>query len=211
VTVIGVVGDMHHSSLETAPRFQAYVPLLQSESASAELVVRTVGDPLTAVPVVRKAVLDVLPDVPLRTVRTMHQVMAHQTAQRRLNMLLLSLFGLLGLVISAVGLYGVLAYLVVQRTREIGVRMALGSSRTRVVLMVLTRASVLVAVGLVIGGLGAWYLSAMAEAFLFRMEPSDPRAYAAALSSLLIAATVASIVPARRAASVDPLTALRHE
>jgi ABC-type antimicrobial peptide transport system permease subunit len=141
----------------------------------------------------------------------MHQVMAQQTAQRRLNMLLLSLFGLLGLVISAVGLYGVLAYLVVQRTREIGVRMALGATRTRVVLMVLARASVLLAIGVLIGGLSAWYLSAMAEAFLFRMETSDPRAYAAALAVLLVTSTVASIVPARRAASIDPITALRAD
>ena len=118
-------------------------------------------------PAVKAAVLAVLPDVPLRNVRTMEEVMARHVAQRRLNMLLLGLFGLLGLVISAVGIYGVMAYAVAQRTREIGVRMALGATRSNVVGMVLRNACVLVAIGLVIGGVGAWYLSAAAKTFLF--------------------------------------------
>ena len=123
-------------------------------------------------PVVKSIVMNVLPDVPLRNVRTMDELFARRIAQRRLNMLLLGLFGLLGLVISAVGLYGVMAYVVSQRTREIGVRMALGATRSKVVRMVLTNACLLVAVGLIIGGVGAWYLSATAKAFLFGLEPN---------------------------------------
>ena len=126
-------------------------------------------------------------------------------------MLLLGLFGLLGLVISAVGLYGVMAYVVSQRTREIGVRMALGATQSKVVAMVFTNASALLGAGLVIGGMGAWYLSATARAFLFGLEPNDPRAFAAALVSLSLAGALASIVPARRAARVDPVVALRAE
>jgi ABC-type antimicrobial peptide transport system permease subunit len=126
-------------------------------------------------------------------------------------MLLLGLFRLLGLVISAVGIYGVMAYVVAQRTREIGVRMALGATRSNVVQMVLANACVLVAAGLIIGGAGAWYLSAMATAFLFRLEATDPRAFAAALLSRSAAALIASAIPARRAASVDPMVALRVE
>jgi putative ABC transport system permease protein len=126
-------------------------------------------------------------------------------------MLLLGLFGLLGLVISAVGVYGAMAYGVSQRTREIGVRMALGATRGRVVGMVLTNACVVVAAGLVIGAVGAWYLSAAAKTFLFRLETNDPRAYAAALALLSVAALIASAVPARRAASVDPAVALKAE
>jgi ABC-type antimicrobial peptide transport system permease subunit len=141
----------------------------------------------------------------------MEELVAAQVAQRRLNMLLLGLFGLLGLVISAVGIYGVMAYIVSQRTREIGVRMALGATRSNVVGMVLVNACAMVATGLVIGGICAWYLSAAAKTFLFRTEANDPRAFAAALLSLSLAALIASAIPARRAASVDPMVALRAE
>jgi predicted permease len=210
-TVVGVVGNINQSNLETDPRTEAYVPLGQGSVTFAELVVRTRGEPLAVVAPMRAAVLGVLPDVPLRNVRTMEQIMGRQVAQRRLNMLLLGLFGLLGLVIAAVGIYGVMAYVVAQRTREIGVRMALGASRSRIIGMVLGRAGVLVAAGVVVGGVSAWLLSRTAESFLFRMDPSDPRAYAAALGVLVGAALVASLIPARRAASVNPVEALRAE
>jgi ABC-type antimicrobial peptide transport system permease subunit len=104
-----------------------------------------------------------------------------------------------------------MAYTVAQRTREIGVRMALGATRSSVVGMVLRSACMLVALGLVIGGVGAWYLSAAAKTFLFRLETNDPRAFAAAVVLLSLAALVASAIPARRAASVDPMIALRAE
>jgi ABC-type antimicrobial peptide transport system permease subunit len=126
-------------------------------------------------------------------------------------MLLLGLFGLLGLVISAVGIYGVMAYVVAQRTREIGVRMALGAPRWTVVRSVLGRASVLMGAGLLIGGVAAWYLSSAAQTFLFRMDVTDPRAFAAAIGVLAAAGLIASAIPARRAASVDPVIALRAE
>jgi ABC-type antimicrobial peptide transport system permease subunit len=126
-------------------------------------------------------------------------------------MLLIGLFGVLGLVISAVGIYGVLAYVVSQRTREIGVRMALGATRGRVVTMVLWNAGVLVALGLTLGGIAAWLLSATAKSFLFRIEVNDPRVFATALVTLTVAALAASMIPARRAASVDPMVALRSE
>ena len=210
-TVVGIVGDVYQSSLETEPRTEAYVPIAQVRVLSAELIVRTSGDPYLALPAVKAAVLGVLPDVPLRNVRTMEELISRRVAQRRLNMLLLGLFGLLGLVISAVGIYGVMAYLVSQRTREIGVRMALGASRLTVIRMVLARASLLVVIGLALGGVGAWYLSETAKAFLFRMDVTDPRAFAAAIGALAFAALVASAIPARRAASVDPMIALRAE
>jgi putative ABC transport system permease protein len=132
-------------------------------------------------------------------------------AQRRFNMALLALFGLLGLVISAVGIYGVMAYIVSQRTREIGVRMALGASRTTVVGMVLARSGVLVVSGLAVGSVSAWYLSAVARTFLFELDARDPRAFAGAIACLGLAALVATLVPAQRAAAVDPIVALRAE
>jgi predicted permease len=210
-TIVGVVGDVYQSSLETEPRTEAYAPIAQQRTIFSELVIKTSSDPYTIVPALKAAVLAVLPDVPLRNIRTMEEVIARRTAQRRLNMLLLGLFGLLGLVISAVGIYGVMAYVVSQRTREIGVRMALGATRGTVVGMVLRSATLLVAIGLALGGLGAWFLSAAAKTFLFRMDVNDPRAFGAAIGALAVAALVASVIPARRAASVDPMIALRAE
>ena len=209
--VVGVVGDIYQSSLEVEPRTEEYVPVAQSSIVGVDLMVHTAGDPYSVVPAVRAAVLSVLPDVPLRNVRSMDEVIARQIAQRRFNMLMLGLFGVLGLVISAVGIYGVMAYVVAQREREIGVRMALGASRGAVVGMVLRTAAALVLSGLVIGGLAALSLGGTAKAFLFRMSVTDPRVYAAAIGALVAAALVASLIPARRAASVDPLVALRAE
>ena len=210
-TIVGVVGDVHQTSLEIDPRTEAYIPLEQTRVYGGELVVRTTGNPYDVLPAIKSAVATVFPDVPLRNVRTMEELVAARTAQRRFNMLLLALFGLLGLVIAAVGIYGVMAYIVSQRTREIGLRMALGATRSRVLGMVLLNAGGLVASGLAIGTAAAWYLSATARAFLFRLEPTDPRAFTAALAVLSVAALVASLVPARRAASVDPTVALRAE
>jgi putative ABC transport system permease protein len=210
-TVVGVVGDVRHSSLETGPRAEVYMPWSQTENGYGELLIRTSGDPHDVLPALKSAVLAVFPDVPLREVKTMEEVVARETAQRRLNMLMLGLFGLLGLVISAAGIYGVMAYVVAQRTREIGVRMALGATRSSVMRMVLANAGMLLFIGLVAGSGGASYLRATAKTFLFGLDATDPRAFAAAIVSLSVAALVASIIPARRAASVDPIVALRAE
>jgi putative ABC transport system permease protein len=210
--VVGVVGNVYQSSLERDPMQEAYVPLAQvSRILSGELVVRTRGNPMAVTSTARAGVLAIMPDLPLRTVRSMDEVFGRLVAQRRLNMMLLGLFGLLGLVISAVGIYGVLAYLVSQRTREIGVRMALGASRMMVVRSVVTRAMLLVAAGLAIGTAGAWMLGGSAESFLFLMQTNDWRVYASALGSLTGAALIASLIPAWRAASISPTEALRQE
>ena len=209
--IVGVVGDVYQSSLEVEPRTEAYVPVAQSRTLGGELVIRTSGDPYAVLSAVRSASLAVFPDVPLRNVRTMDEVIGRLVAQRRFNMLMIGLFGVLGLVISAVGIYGVMAYLVAQREREIGVRMALGASRGTVVAMVLRTAGVLVVIGLVIGGAAAWSLGGAAKAFLFKIDATDPRVYAVAIGLLVSAALLATVIPARRAASVDPLVALRAE
>ena len=183
----------------------------QGPAYGGDLVIRTTGKPYQVLSGVKTAALAVFPDVPLRNVSTMEEVLSKRLAQRRLNMLLMGLFGLLGLVISAVGIYGVMACVVSQRTREIGVRMALGATPSNVVMMVLLNAGLLVAVGLVVGSAVAWYLSAAAKTLLFRLEPTDLRAYVATLIVLAVAALVATAIPARRAASVDPVEALRAE
>jgi putative ABC transport system permease protein len=210
-TVVGIVGDVRQFSLETPSLPEVYFPMRQSQAVSGFLVVRTSVDPYAVLPAVKSALFDVLPDVPPRRVTTMDALIARQTAQRRLNMLMLGLFGLVGLVISVVGVYGVMACAVSQRTREIGIRMALGATRSQVVGMVLIRAAVLVGAGVLAGGLVAWYLGETAKRFLFGLEAYDPRAYFAAAVVLCLAALTASAVPARRAASVDPTVALRAE
>jgi len=141
----------------------------------------------------------------------MEELGAQGISRRKISMMLLGLFGVLGLAIASVGVYGVLAHMVTQRTREIGVRMALGATRSDVVGLVLRNAAAMVAAGLAIGVGAAWYVSAASKAFLYQVEPTDPGAFAAAIAVLLAAALVASVVPARRAARVDPIVALRAE
>ena len=210
-TIVGVVGDVRQNGVERDVIPEMYSPLAQGRVAGAELLVRTGGDPYDSLSAVRAAVFAVLPDVPLRNVTTIEEMFSRRMAQRRLNMLLLGLFGLLGLTIAGAGMYGLMAFVVARKTREIGVRMALGASRRRVVGTVVVHALTLVAGGVALGSSLAWYLSETARAFLFGIGPSDPRAFAAAAISLLVAASVATIVPAWRAASVDPVSALRAE
>ena len=207
--IVGVVGDVHQVSLEAEPMTEAYVPMVQWRVSGGVLAIQTTGNPYDVLPAVKAAVYAVLPDVPLRNVATMEELVARRLAQRKFSMLLLGLFGLLGLAIAAVGVYGLMAYVVSQRTREIGVRMALGATRANVVRMVLLNACALVSAGLALGAIAAWYLSAVAQAFLFQLQATDPRAFVAAVVCLFLAGLAATAIPARRAASLDPVVALR--
>ena len=211
-TVVGIVGDIRHLGPEVPARQESYVPLAQNTVIGVTLVMRTRGEPLALLPAVKSAIWSVNKEQRVSgEVFTMEGYMDRLIAQRRFNMTLLALFGGLGLVIAAVGIYGVMAYIVAQRTNEIGVRMALGATRGHVVAMVLRRAGMMMAVGLALGGVIAWYASAAVRTFLFQTEPNDVRTIVAALVVLTAAGLLASAVPARRAASVDPLIALRHE
>ena len=211
-TIVGIVGDIRHAGPEIPPQQEAYVAMAQDEIVQATLVMRPPGGPASVLAAVKDAIWAINRDQTLYTDRvTLDAYMDGLIAQRRFNMALLALFGVLGLVIAAVGVYGVMAYIVSQRTREIGVRMALGASRHAVVRMVLANSGVLVAIGLAIGSIGAWYLSAAAQTFLFQLDARDPRAFVGAIVCLAAAALLATFVPARRAASVDPMIALRAE
>ena len=209
--VIGIVASIHQLALETPPRQECYMPM-GGRQFGGTLLVRTRPDPLTVLPAVKAAIWNINREQRFTAdVVTIEQYLDRQIAQRRFNMALLALFGVLGLMIAAIGIYGVMAYVVSQRTTEIGVRMALGATRGNVVSMVLRRAAVLVAAGLGIGAAVSWYLTASVRTFLFEVRPNDVRIFAAALAVLAAAALAASAIPARRAASVDPLTALRAE
>lgn len=220
--IVGVVGDVRLGGPESALAATAYVPLSQRPSPrdtprasstfwSSQLVVRTAGEPTAVMPAVRAAVYAVLPDIPVRDARTLEDALGTVLAQRRLSVLLLTLFGLLGLLIAAGGVYGVTAYAVAQRRHEIGVRIALGATRGSVVAMVLRQSTVLAMTGLAIGAAGAWFFSRTAESFLFEIEPTDVRVFTAAFVVLGASALVSGAIPARRAARVDPLTVLRQE
>ena len=210
--VVGIVGDIRHMGQNLPVRQEAYVPLAQERATGATLMARTSGDPLKILPAVKTAIWSVNRDQRIYgDTLTLEGYVDHLIAQRRFNMALLALFGLLGLVIAAVGIYGVMAYVVAQRTHEIGVRMALGATKYSVVSMIMLRASVLILSGLAVGAGGAWFLNSSVKAFLFEVQPNDMRIFLGALAVLAVAGLAASVVPAHRAAGIDPLVALRCE
>lgn len=211
-TVVGVVGDIRHRGPEVPVQPEVHMPIPGDSWSGAELVLRTSRDPQSVLPDVLAAIRRVNSDQLLRNeVFTLEDYLSRQTAQRRFTMMMAAMLGAIGLVIAAAGVYGVMAYTVSQRRQEIGVRMALGARPVDVVSMILGRSAVLIAAGLVIGTTCAWYLSATVESFLFQLSPTDPYIYAAAIATLGVTGLVASIIPARRAAKVDPLIALRAE
>jgi ABC-type lipoprotein release transport system permease subunit len=192
------------------------VPLDQSRLLvfGATLVMRTRPNAAGILPAVRQAIWTEFPDamVPTHIVeQALERYLDGLVAQRRFNMLLLSLFGLLGLLIASVGIYGVMAYVVAQRTQEIGIRMALGAVPSRILTSVLGRALLYLTIGLGVGLISSWGLAGLVSGFLFEVHPHDPTVYAGALAVLTLMALLAAFLPARRAASVDPLIALRME
>jgi putative ABC transport system permease protein len=211
-TIVGVVGDVHDRSVETERRPLVYFPMAQSTAGPAELVVRTAAEPYDAFPAVKAALLEVMPDVSIRNVTTVGEIQVRQRGSRRLRMLIMGLFGAVGLAVSAVGLYGLMAFLVSRRTHEFGVRIALGATPERLIGTVLAHGGVIVAIGLAIGGVGAWLLRSVAESMLFPgLQSGDPRAFAAAIGVLSLSAVLAMLIPARRATRVDAVVVLRLE
>ena len=209
--VVGIVGSVRNEGPETPPRQELYLPLAQARFISTALAVRTAGDPLSVLGAVKKAIWSVNPEQRFEETVTLEAFMDRLTAQRRFSMALLALFGVLGLAIAAAGVYGVLAQRVAQRTREIGIRMALGATRGGIMRMVLGQALVLLGVGLAIGLGGTWRFGGGVRAFLFSTEPADPLVFAVALIGLSAAGISAGIGPARRASRVDPIVTLRCE
>jgi putative ABC transport system permease protein len=210
-TVIGVVRGMRIHGPEVEIRPEAYIPFPQSRQPGADLVLRTGPDPLTIAPAVKSAVWSVLPTTVIPEPETFGELYAGLIAMRRFNVVLLGLFGGLALLIASVGIYGVMAYLVEQRRREIGVRMALGALPRRILTMILGRAALTSGIGLFLGVAGAIWLERLLTPFLFRPTPRDPAVYGSTALLLMLLALVAALLPARRAARVDPLLALRSE
>jgi putative ABC transport system permease protein len=214
-TVIGVVADIRHRGLDADPRPELYLPHEQWGTSGGAIrnmyiVVKTAGDPRLLVSDVRRAVRSLDPNVPLADVRTMDDVLSGWTAARRLALTVLALLAGAALVLAAVGLYGVVSFAVGQRTGEIGIRRALGAQARSVLTLVGRQGATPVIIGIAIGLLGAFGASRFMASLLFQVSATDPLIFAMVPIMLSIVAGIATIVPARRAVRVDPLTALRQ-
>ena len=209
--IVGVVGDVHQYGLEVKPNIAAYIAQAQDLSFGYSLVARTAVDPRLMERTVRAAFLAVDATLPVYRVQPLESYAASALAQRRFTLGLIALFGALALALAAVGIYGVIAYAVTMRTREVGIRMALGAERRDVLLMVLRGGATLAAGGLGAGFVASLALTRLLASLLFEARPVDLATSAAVAATLAAVALAASYLPARRAARVDPMIALRYE
>jgi putative ABC transport system permease protein len=211
MTVVGVAGDVLNRRLTEPPQPILYRSLEQSSDLSLALLIRTRGDTPELAGLVARAVRAVDPEVPVYSVRTMNDLIATAVAQRQFLMRLLVAFGTVATALALLGIYGVMAYSVSQRTREIGIRMAIGARRIDVSRMVLRRGLALTSVGTIAGIAASLGLSRFVRSQLFGVQPSDPWTIASVLITMTIVAAAAAYLPARRAARVDPIVALRQQ
>jgi len=210
-TVVGVVGNALTSSLDEEPVPAMYYPAAVRLWPTMDLVVRTAGDPLSMLPAVRQRVHELDADLPVSTVRSMEQWMSESAAQPRLDSILVAVFAGLALLIAAIGVYGVLAYSVEQRSREIGLRMAMGAQRASVLRLIVREGMLVAVAGIAAGLAGALAISRVLESLLFGVAERDPATFAVAAVALGVVALAACAAPAWRASRVDPMVALRHE
>jgi putative ABC transport system permease protein len=211
MTVVGVVGDVRMDRLEDPARPTLYRPLRQSSGLSLSIVLKTGSDPRALAQPLAAAVRAVDPDQPTYGVRTMEEIVAAATASRRFSTQLLGGFAALALLLAAVGIYGVMAFVVGQRRREIGIRMALGAHPSAVVRLIMRQALVLSAAGIALGAAGAVITTRLLAGLLFEVKGTDPVTYLFIAGLLTATAAAAAWRPARLAATVDPLVALRSE
>jgi putative ABC transport system permease protein len=209
--IVGVVGDVRHEDIDKTDYPAVYVTYMQRPAASLAVVLRTDGDPTKLAEGIRGAVRETDRNLPVYSLRTMDEALSETLAPRRYATLLLGAFGLIALVLAAIGIYGVMSYLVAQRTQEIGIRMALGAERRTVLGMVLRQGMTMAIAGLVAGALAAVGLAHLLASQLYDTSPVDPLAFTGAVAVLVAAALLACYIPARRATKVDPMIALRYE
>jgi predicted permease len=211
VTVVGVVGDVRHVSLDARPEPELYRPHAQTPMGAVTLVLRTSGDPLVLAGLARQAVSAIDANVPISDARSMGQVMAESVARPRLIMSLLLVFAGVGLILGVVGVYGVIAYAVGERRREIGVRIALGAEPGRVARAVLVQGVRYAAIGVAMGLAGAFAVTRVMRTLVFGVSTTDPLTFVGLSLFLVVVAALASYLPARQAARTDPMVALRAD
>jgi putative ABC transport system permease protein len=211
ITVVGVVGHAAHEGLDADPRVQVYLPYAQAPQPYMSFAIRTEGPPIAVLPAVRSALAEIDPALPLAAVETMENLIERSVGQRRLAVVLLSIFAALGLTLAATGIYGVMSYDVAQRVQELGVRMALGAGRRDVLGLVLSRGARLAAIGVVLGVLGSLGLTRAIQSQLFGVRATDVQTFVAVAALLAGVGLLATLVPALRAVRLDPVRALRQE
>jgi len=214
--IVGVVGDSRNMGLDEQPRTAAYVPFLQDPlsknlARSLTIVAQTKSDPGAVAGSLRAVVTSMDKSVPVYSVKPMTEYLRDSLSRRRFSMVLLSTFSGVALVLAALGIYGVISYGVIQRTHEMGIRMALGAQRSDVLKLVLRQAMIVVLVGVGIGLLGSWALTRLMKSLLFNVSVTDPLTFAGIAVLMILIALLACLIPATRATKVDPLVALRHE
>jgi predicted permease len=216
-TVVGIVGDVRHRGLDAEPRPEIYLPHAQFPAGSGtplrtmRVVLRTRGDPAALAPSLRAAVAELDADIPLTEVQTMEEALGVWAAERRLTMTIVAAFALLAMVLGAVGVYGVVAHLVAQRTREIGIRIALGAVPREILRLVLAQGVRLAALGIAVGLVGALAAGRLLTRLLFQVTPTDTTTLVATVLVLTAVAVGASLIPAVRAVRTDPVDALRSD
>ena len=209
--IVGLARDVKHSALDSKPQPEMYIPFTQFPSFFMTLVVRASGDPRNLVTAARAEVLAVNKNQPISNVHTMEELLSNSIAQRRFNMLLLSIFAGAALLLAAVGIYGVMSYSVAQRTHELGVRMALGAPTSHVLTLVVKQGMTLSLAGVGIGLAAAFALTRILASLLYGVSATDPLTFSMIALLLASVSLVACYLPARRATKVDPMIALRYE
>jgi putative ABC transport system permease protein len=211
LTIVGVVGDVPHNPYDREPRRVIYVPFPQAPQLFMDIGVRTAGDPLALAPAIRAAIRAVDREQPITDLQSMEKAIHNRAIGLNYMAVLMGVFGLLALCLSAIGVYGVMAYMVSEQTHEIGIRMALGAERQNVLAMIFRRGMLTIAAGLAVGLPLAWGFARLMASLIFGVTENDAATFVSIPLALVVAASLAIYIPARRATKIDPIVALRYE
>jgi putative ABC transport system permease protein len=211
ITVVGVVADMRRTGVDMPVRDEMFVPYSQDLSRNMIVMLKTTGDPMLIAPRLRELVRSIDRDQAIVSIRPLDAMLSSLVAQRRFSMTLIGAFAVLAFVLAVIGAYGVTSYFVCQRTKEIGIRVALGADTSRVIRLIVAEGMRVAVTGVIIGIVAAMLTTRLAASLLFGVSPRDPLTLSVVATTLLVVAAIANYLPARRAARVDPLVALRQE